>query len=170
MSKDNNVFQYLIAPIIVALLVGGTSPWWWQEFFSRQKISDASPSQKSAPSNERGPETDKSLENTVATKTTSIQVLYRGDYFYCTLSVGIVVGGKQAEFVRQNQFVVGDVELGSQPYSIDGQVSCPQAGSCQLTGQGNIDIIETGNYYLVWQGNRGLSQVPTSQCTAALNS
>ena len=161
MSKDNSVFQYIIAPIVVAILIGGTAPWWWQEFFADKPTTEKT----SRPEEGYAPGTGESYEENTPAQTTSISVLYRGDYLYCTLNVDIVVGGMQAAFVQQNKFVVNGLEAGSQLYSISGQVVCPQAGSCLLGGQGTIDVVEDGTYYLVWQGGTG-----TSQCVAALNS
>lgn len=36
-NKNDSAVAQLIAGIVTALLVGGTAPWWWQEFFSTKE-------------------------------------------------------------------------------------------------------------------------------------
>ena len=164
-SQGNDLFKLIIAPIIVALLVGGTAPWWWQAFFAEESEPIVVEPVQPSPEPEPGYDDPEIPPEIPEPQTTSIQVLYRGDYFYCTINADIIIGGKQAVFMQQNQSVVNNIETGNQLYSISGQVSCPQSGSCLLGGQGNIDVVENGSYYLVWQGGTG-----TGQCVAALDS
>ncbi len=42
-KQGDNFLSKIIAPIIIALLVGGTSPWWWSEFIA-DKPGDSSTS------------------------------------------------------------------------------------------------------------------------------
>lgn len=176
----NDFWKYIGAPIIVALVVGGTAPWWLATFFANQSeetaevddepdeysdsssderdVEDAQPNEQSDYSEE-----EEFKEDAPEPQSTSIQILYRGDNLYCNLATNIVVGGKPAAFVQQNQFVVDDIGTGSQLYSISGQVNCPQTGSCMLGGEGTINVAENSSYYLVWQGGAG-----TGRCVATL--
>ena len=38
-----------------------------------------------------------------------------------------------------------------------GQIDCPTVGSCQVFGEGTIDVVPNGVYYMVWQ-NTALGQ------------
>lgn len=40
-SKGPGIFKQIIVAVVIAILVGGTAPWWWKEFFgeSQQPVS-----------------------------------------------------------------------------------------------------------------------------------
>ncbi|MEI7870164.1 MAG: hypothetical protein WCI11_19950 [Candidatus Methylumidiphilus sp.] len=38
-KKDNWFLSQIVAPVIVALFVGGTAPWWWNELFTDRNTS-----------------------------------------------------------------------------------------------------------------------------------
>ncbi len=36
-KPKNDIFNKIVVPVVIAILVGGTSPWWWQEIFAKGK-------------------------------------------------------------------------------------------------------------------------------------
>ncbi len=41
-QQSDHFLSKIIVPVIIALLVGGTSPWWWSEFISTNKTGNGS--------------------------------------------------------------------------------------------------------------------------------
>ncbi|MDC0834251.1 hypothetical protein CKA32_001592 [Geitlerinema sp. FC II] len=37
-NTKSNIFNKIVVPVIVTILVGGTSPWWWQEIFAKGNL------------------------------------------------------------------------------------------------------------------------------------
>jgi hypothetical protein len=46
-EKKGCLLNQIIPPIVIAILVGGTSPWWYKEFFIREPISEPTSSSPS---------------------------------------------------------------------------------------------------------------------------
>ncbi|WP_144053778.1 hypothetical protein [Baaleninema simplex] len=38
LNTKSNIFNKIVVPVIVTILVGGTSPWWWQEIFAKGNL------------------------------------------------------------------------------------------------------------------------------------
>lgn len=152
-NNDNksNVVGQTIVTVVVALLVGGTSPWWWNEFFGKdsQPTSSSPVPTNSVISADLPP-------SSAPIQRTSISVAYRGDAYGCSLPLSIQVGDQ--EFYPQGYFFeVNGIMTGQQEYQIDGQIQCPTIGTCQVYGQGFVEVVSSRVYYLVWQ-NTALGQ------------
>ena len=94
-------------------------------------------------------------------ETTSITVAYGGDFFGCNLPISISIGDQ--EFYPQGSaYQINGIEVGQQNYRVSGQIHCPTLGSCQVYGQGVINVIPRNTYYLGWQNTA------FGQCTAVL--
>jgi hypothetical protein len=150
-ENKSNVVGQTIATVVVALLVGGTSPWWWNEFFGKDSQSN-SPSP--TPTNSLLPNDSSPSPSPI--QRTSISVAYRGDGFGCSLPLSIQIGDQK--FYPQGYFFeVNGIMTGQQGYQIDGQIQCPTIGTCQVYGQGFVEVVSSRTYYLVWQ-NTALGQ------------
>jgi len=151
-ENKSSVVGQIIATVVVALLVGGTSPWWWNEFFGKEDRQPNSPNP--TPTNSILPENSSS--SSPPTQRTSISVAYRGDVFGCSLPLSIQIGDQK--FYPQGYFFeVNGIMTGQQGYQIDGQIQCPTIGTCQVYGQGFVEVVSSRTYYLVWQ-NTALGQ------------
>ncbi len=94
-------------------------------------------------------------------QTTYVTVVYKGDLYNCNLQIAINIGGMQ--FVpTANPFVVYNVPLGIQQYSISGTIGCPTIGVCTAGGFGQINVVPGGTYMVQWN-NTGYAQ-----CTVQL--
>ncbi|MEM8502777.1 MAG: hypothetical protein AAF716_06440 [Cyanobacteria bacterium P01_D01_bin.1] len=167
-QNDSPIVQ-IVASVVIALLVGGSAPWWWQEFFSKdtpdpastERIEPISDSSTTASPVQASPTPVVPNPEPPAPRRTSISVAYRGDYYGCSLPVAISVAGKQV-YPQGAIYQISDVEVGQQGYQISGQIDCPTVGSCQVFGEGTIDVVSNGVYYMIWQ-NTALGQ-----CSAML--
>lgn len=178
----NSILGLIVAPVIVALLVGGTAPWWWQEFFADKDPTAVVPSpENKAPAGEEpageGPDEEGSDEEEplgtdisppaaspppVSTpQQASINLAYTGDYFGCNLPLAVTID-EQDFYPQGNVFQANGVSVGQQSYQISGQINCPAIGICQVSGQGTIQVIPGNTYYITW-GNTA-----PGQCTAVL--
>lgn len=79
----------------------------------------------------------------------SIYVIYTGDDYGCALDLKINIGGKIFT-PTGNEYLISGLKQGTQPYSITGNIGCPNQGTCAANGSGNLDIIPNGNYYVSW--------------------
>ena len=88
-----------------------------------------------------------------------INFVYPVDYYGCNLPISIKIGDKSF-YPKSNLHQEKDIELGEQKYTIQGQISCPTIGVCQVYGEGSINVISGNNYYLYWKNTS------YGQCTA----
>jgi len=161
-NKNDGPLGQIIASVVIALLVGGSAPWWWQALFAGEDTPNPQPPEQIAPTPEpTASPTPSPQPEPVEPRLTSISVAYRGDYFGCSLPVSISVAG-QAFYPDAAIYQISNVEVGQQQYQVGGQINCPTVGSCQVSGQGTIDVVPNGVYYMVWQ-NTGVGQ-----CSAIL--
>jgi|GEM_PF-2515147 len=79
----------------------------------------------------------------------NITIIYTGDNYSCNLALQINIAGKTFS-PSANEFLASGLKQGNQTYSITGNISCPNIGSCSVNGSGEIDIIPNKNYYIVW--------------------
>jgi hypothetical protein len=92
---------------------------------------------------------------------TNITVAYQGDLYGCGLQLAMNIGGVQ--FVpMSNSFLVTNVPVGIQQYSISGTIACPAVGSCTAGGSGQINVVPGGTYLVMW------SNSAYAQCTVQL--
>ncbi len=128
-GNSNGLINALLVPIVLALTVGGTSPWWWQYTpWSNSSVNPPDP-----PVNR-----------------TSITVSYLGDIYGCALPLTMRIGDR--EFIpRGNSFLIDGVKIGDQNYQINGTIQCPYFGACQAEGSGSINITPNKIYNVVWQ-------------------
>ncbi len=82
-------------------------------------------------------------------RTASITLNYMGDLYDCSLELYLNIGGKIIN-PTSNQFNVSAVPAGSQNFSVSGTIDCGINGSCEASGNGSINIVESDNYYIVW--------------------
>lgn len=157
--NSESVFWKIAVPVIVALLVGGTSPWWWQEFFSQSREPDS----PSADPPIATPTPDSPTPTPSAPTRTSIRIAYRGDYDQCSLPILIDIGDQSLYPSGKGYvFQYNNVEVGQQPYQVEGQIQCPTLGNCQASGSGSINVIPGNEYYIYW------SNVAFGQCNVSL--
>lgn len=129
------------------------------EFFEQKKDSSPQGVQTNNPAIAN--ESSQNTSNVIARQTTSIGVAYAGDYYSCQLPVTITIGD-QSFIPTSNLHTVSNVALGSQSYSIAGQIHCPSIGSCQVEGSGVINVTANRRFNIVWQN------VDIGYCTAVL--
>src|SRR5690606_30384897 len=79
----------------------------------------------------------------------NINIIYTGDNYGCTLDLKIDIGGKTFT-PSGNEYLVEGLKQGNQPYSITGNIACPNLGTCGVNRSGYINIIPNQNYYVVW--------------------
>lgn len=153
-DKGNNAVVQIIGAVVVALLVGGTAPWWWQELISKE---DTPTPHSTSPVSQSSEES----ESPDPPRRASINVAYSGDHFSCSLPISVKIGDKSFR-PQGNFFQVNDVELDEQNYTISGQITCPTIGTCQVHGEGIVNVTAETTYYVAWQ-NTGIGE-----CTAFL--
>ncbi len=128
---NESVFWKIAIPVLIALLAGSTSPWWWEAFFDKSPVVEApdpdlpvSPVPDPAPEPTSEPTSEPAIPP--VSERASITIAYTGDYFGCRLPVEISIGD-QSLYPAGNGYVFAynDVELGQQPYQIEGQIQCP---------------------------------------------
>jgi hypothetical protein len=97
----------------------------------------------------------------VSPQRTSILISYAGDAYGCALPIRIVLGDRR--YTPQGRaFQADGVRIGRQNYRIDGTISCPYIGRCQVQGTGTINVTQGGAYHFQWQN------VGYGQCNAWL--
>ncbi|MEO0708656.1 MAG: hypothetical protein AAF050_23765, partial [Cyanobacteria bacterium J06649_5] len=137
----NSILGLIVAPVIVALLVGGTAPWWWQEFFADKDPTAVVPSPESKAPAEEEPDEEESLGTDTSPpaaspppvstpQQASINLAYTGDYFGCNLPLAVTID-EQDFYPQGNVFQANGVSVGQQSYQISGQINCPAIGICQ---------------------------------------
>jgi len=89
-------------------------------------------------------------------QTTYITIAYSGDMYGCGLQLGMNIGGLQFVPIG-NSFVVYNVPVGIQQYSISGTIACAAIGNCTAGGNGQINIVQGGTYWIRWN-NTGYAQ------------
>ncbi len=100
-------------------------------------------------------------ENVITKTSATIQIIYPGDNYGCSLPITITIGDKTFN-PTGNSFQVSGIPYGPQQYTIQGQVNCLLIGNCQASGQGTIDIRENSIFYVRWQNTA------YAQCTILL--
>lgn len=94
-------------------------------------------------------------------QTTYITVAYAGDMYGCGLQLAMAIGG--VEFVpMSNSFLVSNIPVGVQSYSIFGTIECLTLGSCVAGGIGQINVVPGGTYYIQW------NNTAYAECTVQL--
>ena len=94
-------------------------------------------------------------------QTTQITIAYTGDMFGCNLQLSINIGGVQ--FVPlSNSYLVANIPVGLQNYTISGNIACALAGSCAAGGTGQINVVPGGTYLVQW------ANTSYAQCTVQL--
>jgi hypothetical protein len=78
-----------------------------------------------------------------------IRLQYTGDYLSCSLGLTVTIGDKTVH-PAGNSFLVRDVALGEQEYSIEGRIGCPTAGMCNARGSGSIDVHDGSVFNVAW--------------------
>ena len=79
----------------------------------------------------------------------SIDLVYTGDQYGCTLHLTVQVDG-QTVLPSGNRFTIRNLPKGVQDYSIRGTISCLTVGSCTATGSGAIEVVVGHTYYVSW--------------------
>jgi hypothetical protein len=82
-------------------------------------------------------------------ETATIEVVYRGDPYGCSLLVQVEIADVTAtqQGLRQT---IRDLPVGLQDYRISGQITCPTLGNCKATGDGKVMVQEGREYALIW--------------------
>ncbi len=81
---------------------------------------------------------------------TTVYLAYAGDQYGCSLPITITIGD-QMVMPQGNLFPVENVALGSQDYSIYGQIHCPGIGSCEVDGDGVVNVQPERTFNIIWQ-------------------
>ncbi|MDR8393921.1 hypothetical protein NC796_22395 [Aliifodinibius sp. S!AR15-10] len=95
-------------------------------------------------------ESSNEKENVISNTTTTARIIYTGDNYGCGLPIQITIGNKTFT-PNNNSFEVSGIPLGTQKYSIQGQINCPAIGGCSASGQGTLNISENATFYISWQ-------------------
>ena len=166
---NESVFWKIAIPVLIALLAGGTSPWWWEAFFNKSPVAEApDPTPPASPTPDDpvpapAPEPTSEPVIPLTSERASITIAYTGDYFGCRLPIEISIGDQSLYPAGSGYvFAYNDVEVGQQPYQIEGQIQCPSIGNCQAFGNGSINVIPGNEYYIRWQN------VAVGQCSIIL--
>ncbi len=90
------------------------------------------------------------LKEELASKKTSVTVVYRGDPKNCMLNINIRIGNKTFT-PTGSSFTVNNLPIGSTEYEITGSINCGAFGFCKSYGKGYITLKENDTLYVVWQ-------------------
>ena len=82
-------------------------------------------------------------------RTARITIGYAGDWYACSLLLNMKIA-EQRFRPTSNQVEVHGVPIGEQNYRVDGEIGCPTAGMCQVTGSGSIDVQDGATFNVVW--------------------
>lgn len=82
----------------------------------------------------------------------SIYLKYMGDLMGCNLDLYFDIGGITLRPVGNDRRYSG-IPLGSQSYSVSGNIHCAGVYYCAASGSGSIELSEGGEYYVVWNTN-----------------
>lgn len=93
--------------------------------------------------------------------TATINLVYTGDTFGCVLNLKFTIGGQEI-IPTNNNFPVSGIPVGTQFYTIEGQITCQTGINCAGYGEGSIHVLQGGNYYLAW------STTAAGQCALEL--
>lgn len=85
-------------------------------------------------------------------KTTSVQLVYTGDQYGCSLPITVTIGGRTFQ-PQGNAMSLPNVPLGEQNYTIQGNIMCPGVGNCTAYGEGSIDVYPNATFYVGWNAN-----------------
>lgn len=154
-DKKSSVLSQIFVTVAVALLVGGSAPWWWQELFGKKSGSEtgadvSGPVTPPPPIVEPRSDPDPMPPPPPAAERTAIHLAYGGDAYGCGLPLVIRIGDR--EFHPQGSFYQANgVQVGEQPYRISGQILCPGIGTCQAHGEGFVPVYPGATYHLSWR-------------------
>jgi hypothetical protein len=79
----------------------------------------------------------------------TIDLVYRGDNLGCMIYVVVDVGGQTAQ-PTGSRFTMTNVPDGVQHYTLRGTINCTQAGVCEASGSGSVNVVDGGEYYVTW--------------------
>ncbi len=160
MSNHKTVLGAFGSALLVVLTLPHI-PWWFQHLFpenARNRDSGTSQTNPDNPTKEHiFPGTGSSPTNT------HISVAYEGDGNGCYLHINrISVANRflsNQEYYAGRLYPISNIELIGQQtyqYQIMGQVHCPPNNvPCEVFGEGNVNIVPDGIYYLSYLYRRG---------------
>ncbi len=80
----------------------------------------------------------------------TINLVYAGDSYGCTLDININVAGQSIR-PTGNSVLLHNVPTGDQDYSVTGRISCGTFGFCDASGSDEIYVEDNATYYVMWQ-------------------
>ncbi len=103
----------------------------------------------------------KTNDNYVNSGVTYVNIVYNGDEWGCNLPITISIGNRT--FNPQGTAVtIQNIPAGRQKFVINGNINCPNNGSCSAYGEGYINVYPNSTFYVVWQ------VVGTGACSISL--
>jgi hypothetical protein len=124
-GKDRSIPSMVVGALLT-LLIGGSAPWW-------SGLIAPKPGPPEPPS--RG----------------TVSLAYAGDpYGGCNLQVTVRIGDQQV-LPQGSFFTMQNVLLGSQPYEVRGNIHCAGVGSCQVSGNGFVEVTAGRTFHFQWQ-------------------
>jgi len=89
------------------------------------------------------------VQNTGGTGSATINLFYNDEGVGCNLNVNITIGGIQF-YPQSNPVQLLGLKPGVQTYVVSGTAVCPNGGTCTVSGNGQLRIVNNGQYYMVF--------------------